>query len=173
MKIVLIGYMGSGKSSVAKHLATTLNFDKLDLDTVIEDSEGKPITEIFLESGEIYFRKQEGSLLKEIITTKNNIVLATGGGTPCYGNVMEFLKNQEDVLTVYLKVSVDLLTKRLTTEKEHRPIISHLKNGAQLNEFIRKHLFERAFYYNQALLRLNTDDYSEDEVVEQIVATLY
>ena len=165
--------MGSGKSAVAKRLSAALNFEKLDLDSVIEDSEGKPITEIFLESGEIYFRKQEGLLLKEIIKTKKNIVLATGGGTPCYGNLMEFLKSKEDVLTVYLNASVDLLTKRLLTEKEHRPIISHLKNEAQLNDFIRKHLFERAFYYNQSQLRLNTDSLSEDEVVEQIVATLY
>ena len=173
MNIVLIGYMGSGKSAVARHLSAALNFEKLDLDTVIEDSEGKPISEIFLDSGEIYFRKQEGLLLKEIIKTKNNVVLATGGGTPCYGNLMEFLKNQEDVLTVYLNASIALLTKRLIAEKQHRPIISHLKNEAQLNDFIRKHLFERAFYYNQSQLRLKTDALSEDEVVEQIIATLY
>lgn len=173
MKIVLIGYMGSGKSIIAKQLADVLKFEKLDLDAVIENSEGKSITEIFQESGEIYFRKQEGLLLRELVNTKENFVLATGGGTPCYGNLMEFLKNKEEILTVYLNTSVDELTKRLIGEKQQRPIIAHLKNEAQLNEFIRKHLFERAFYYNQAQLRFNTDQLTEDEVVEQIVATLY
>ena len=165
--------MGSGKSTIARQLADALNFEVLDLDAVIEDAEGKPITEIFLELGEIYFRKQEGVMLRELINTRNNIVLATGGGTPCYGNTMEFLKGKEDVLTVYLNTSVDTLTKRLMAEKDRRPIISHLKNEEQLNEFIRKHLFERAFYYNQSQVRLNTDSLSTEEVVEQIVATLY
>jgi len=173
MQIVLIGYMGSGKSTVAKHLSAALSYEKIDLDSVIEDSEGKPITDIFSESGEIYFRKREGLLLREVIKTKNNIVLATGGGTPCYGNLMEFLKSQTDVITVYLNASAALLTKRLMAEKDARPIISHLKSEVQLNEFVRKHLFERAFYYNQAQLRLSTDALSEEEVVAKIVASLY
>lgn len=172
MKIILVGYMGSGKSSIGQQLATRLNYTFKDLDTAIESSEGANVTTIFSEKGEIYFRKKENTVLKELISSSENIVLATGGGTPCYGNVMELLLSEEDCVTVYLKGSVAVLTDRLFLEKEKRPLISHLETKELLNDFIRKHLFERSYYYNQASLKVDIDDASIEGIVETILLKL-
>ena len=83
MKIVLIGYMGSGKSAVGKQLASKLQILFKDLDNEIEILEGNSISQIFSDKGEIYFRKKEREILTDILTTEKNLVLATGGGTPC------------------------------------------------------------------------------------------
>ena len=173
MKLVLIGYMGSGKSLIGKTLSQVLGIPFLDLDTFIEKKEGLSISEIFKTKGEIYFRKKEASLLQEILSENTSIILATGGGTPCYGNVMKELLASETVITLYLKNSVETLTERLWLERKKRPLISHLSSKEQLNDFIRKHLFERSFYYNQAHFSIPCDSFSEMEIVEKIVMELF
>ncbi len=173
MKIVLIGYMGSGKSSVGKSLARALDHSFVDLDHAIEESENNSIAEIFASRGEIYFRKKEAEVLNEILSTKDHIVLATGGGTPCYGTVMQSLTKDLSVHTIYLKASLDVLTDRLFQERAERPLITHLETKALLNDFIRKHLFERSYYYNQAKTSIDVSKLSVEAAVEAIVATLY
>ncbi|MAP79529.1 MAG: shikimate kinase [Aequorivita sp.] len=150
MKILLIGYMGSGKSSVGKQLATSLNLPFLDLDTEIEQKEGISIAQIFDSKGEIYFRKIEIEVLKNLLAKPTDFVLATGGGTPCYSNTMQLMLKQPNCAVVYLKTSLHELTDRLYSQKANRPLISHLNSKEVLEDFIRKHLFERAYYYNQA-----------------------
>ncbi len=173
MKIVLLGYMGSGKSSVGENLATVLKADFLDLDFLIESAENDTINNIFSKKGEIYFRKKENTILKTTLKGRDNFVLATGGGTPCYGNIIDFLKNEDNILTIYLKCSLETLTKRLFEEKTKRPLISHLTEKEQLNDFIRKHLFERSFYYTQADITINCDDATIDEIVQKIILKLF
>ncbi|RFN60217.1 shikimate kinase [Marixanthomonas ophiurae] len=173
MKIVLIGYMGSGKSTLGKALSDKLNYTFKDLDTEIELKEEINIATIFSEKGEIYFRKKENEVLRNIIATQNQIVLATGGGTPCYGTVMDYLKESDDVVTVYLKTSLDVLTERLYSEKEKRPLISHLESKEKLQDFIRKHLFERLFVYNKAALVISVDNKDVSKVVEELVLKLF
>ncbi len=173
MKVILLGYMGSGKSSVGKSLALKLNFPFKDLDSEIERAEGKAIAEIFSQKGEIYFRKKENSILKNLLSEKRNLVLATGGGTPCYGDAMDVMVGNEDVITIYLKNSIATLADRLGSETEKRPLISHLTSKEALSEFIGKHLFERAYYYNQASMVLETDGLSIEEVVQKIVQKLF
>lgn len=173
MKIVLIGYMGSGKSSIGKKLAKVLGFPFTDLDSEIEKQEGRSVSEIFSKKGEIYFRKIENAVLKNILSQTGNMVLATGGGTPCYADSMLFMTEQKEVVAVYLKTPLDVLCKRLFAEKSTRPLIAHLKSEEELNDFIRKHLFERAFYYNQAHLIIENGPEDVDDIIEKIILKLF
>ncbi|MBC2845923.1 shikimate kinase [Winogradskyella flava] len=172
MIVVLMGYMGSGKSTIGKKLATLLNYDFLDLDDFISENENSSILSIFKEKGEIYFRKKETESLKEIIDSKENVVLGLGGGTPCYGNNLSLLKNGKNVITFYLKLSIKNLAERLRTERDERPLISHLTSEEELLEFIGKHLFERAPYYSQADYNINADDKSKKDILENILMHL-
>jgi len=165
--------MGSGKSTIGKQLASALNFSFLDLDAEIESAEGNSISDIFSEKGEIYFRKKENEVLREVLSINSNIVLATGGGTPCYGAVMEYLSSKKDVVVIYLKVSLHTLTERLVLEKDKRPLIAHLSSEKEVKDFIRKHLFERSYYYNQATFNIAVDGASISEIVEKSVLQLF
>ena len=114
-------------------------------------------SEIFEKKGEIYFRKQEHLYLKEILTLKNDIILALGGGTPCYAGNMDVIKDSINTVAVYLKASITTIAKRLTTEKSQRPLVARLKNE-ELTEFIAKHLFERSFFYNKAHQKIKSNN---------------
>ena len=124
MKIILLGYMASGKSTIAKNLARLLKLQAMDLDNYIVEKEGVSIQNIFKNRGEIYFRKQETTYLKELVSSESNFVLALGGGTPCYGNNMEVL--EELSTTIYLKAKLKTLFERVRLEREERPLISDL-----------------------------------------------
>ncbi len=173
MILVLLGYMGSGKSSVGKLMASKLKWDFIDLDQKIEAEEGLTISELFSQKGEIYFRTKENALLKQLAASSERLIIATGGGTPCYADAMEYLTSNEKCRTVYLKLDVIKLTKRLFAEKKHRPLIAHIKEENVLEDFIRKHLFERSYYYNRSSMIINIDDDSIESTVENIVAKLF
>ncbi len=173
MVIVLLGYMGSGKSSVGKMLAERLKWPFIDLDAYIEAKTKLSIPELFEQHGEIYFRKVEAQALFDAINQENPSVIATGGGTPCYGRIMERLIEMHSVATVYLKADIELLTQRLFPEKGNRPLIAHLETQESLSDFIRKHLFERAFYYNKAAEVVSVRGKNEREISEEIVAHLF
>lgn len=172
MSIVLIGYMGCGKSTIGRKLAKIVNSEFIDLDDFIEKKENLTILQIFETKGEIYFRKKEHEYLKEILQ-RPDIVLALGGGTPCYGSNMDAILNADGVHSIYLKSSIPNLVQKLTPEKEQRPLIAHLKTDEELTEFIGKHLFERSFYYNQSNQTVVTDGKSISVIAEEIVASLF
>lgn len=173
MKIVLMGYMGSGKSTIGLQLAKILDYIFVDLDAHIEAKENKSIPEIFTTKGEVYFRKKETSYLKELLDTNGSYVIALGGGTPCYGTNLQLILDADDVKSVYLKLSIPSLVNRLELEKSKRPLISHLKTLDALTEFIGKHLFERSPYYSQANQIIIADEKSVDDIVESIVLKLF
>ena len=160
--------MGSGKTTIGKHLSEVLNYKFIDLDQVIEYDEQYTVSEIFSKKGELYFRKKERTILETILSSDSNIVLATGGGTPCFGDTMEFMKSTENTITIYLKFSNEELTKRLFNERLNRPLIAHIKSQELLNDFIRKHLFERSYFYNQSNIKLSIDNLTVAAVVEVI-----
>jgi len=148
MKIVLLGYMGSGKSTVGKVLAHRLGMRFLDLDDYIETKLQMPIPRIFSEKGELFFRKKEHEYLKEVLKDPTDTVLALGGGTPCYsGNMETLLAHTPHVF--YLMLPVGELVDRLSREKADRPLIRDIPEG-ELPTFIGKHLFERRNFYNRA-----------------------
>lgn len=142
--------MGSGKSSLGKALAKQISVPFQDLDHYIVSKEGKSIPEIFTQKGEIYFRKIESNYLKELLDNPNSIVLALGGGTPCYANNMQLILNHPKTLSFYLKLNYLTLSNRLWYEKEQRPLIASSTSKEELEDYIRKHLFERQFFYLKA-----------------------
>lgn len=168
MKIILIGYMGSGKSEVGRQLAAFLNYKFIDLDQAIAKETGSSISKLFLTKGELYFRKIERKMVEKILSDNSDLILATGGGTPCYGDMVQFLKSLAATTTVYLKTSNEELTQRLFSEKNKRPLIAHLNTELLLNDFIKKHLFERSYYYNQSDLKITTDHRSIATIVADI-----
>ena len=172
MIVVLMGYMGSGKSTIGKELARVLKYQFIDLDEYISDKEAASIPEIFANKGEIYFRKKETIYLNEILNTKTDLVLALGGGTPCYASNLNAIKASKETSSFYLKLSIPSLVKRLFQERQNRPLISHINTTDDLSEFIGKHLFERAQFYNQAQFILNTDGLTQKDVLEDILLKL-
>ena len=166
MIIVLIGYMGSGKSTVGKELAKKLNFNFLDLDNYIENKYNSTISDIFDIQGEIYFRKIESECVREICKKNENIIFSLGGGTPCYGNIMTYLLNSS-VISVYLKGSISTIFKRLLIDKNKRPLISNI-DELDLKEFIAKHLFERSKFYNKADHIISIDSFTTKQLVDRL-----
>lgn len=169
-KVVLIGYMGSGKSVVAKKIAHEMGISVVELDELIENQCKMTISEIFKTKGELFFRKLEHQLFLELLQNRDNLIISTGGGTPCYYNNHEFL-NGEHIVSVYLNASIDTLYSRLINEKEKRPLIANL-DDIDWQEFIAKHLFDRSFYYNQATFKVSVDNKSIDEVASEIIQLL-
>ncbi|MEP6260818.1 MAG: shikimate kinase [Gillisia sp.] len=172
MKLFLTGYMGSGKSYIGKILARELSIPFIDLDDQIVKMQGTTIPDIFKERGEIFFRKLETEVLKDILENKNSMVVALGGGTPCYGSNLDLIKNDIQSRIIYLKASVNFLTERLYAEKDSRPVISHLDQKGDLEDFIRKHLFERSYYYLQANQIINVEEKLPGLIVEEIMRDL-
>ena len=171
MNIILIGYMGSGKSTVGKKLSEQLGHRYIDLDDYIQKREGHSIAQIFKNKGEIYFRKVESKYLKEVLGI-HGAVISLGGGTPCYGHNMDIIKNADDAFSIYLKATISNLTDRLFKEKDSRPLISHINQKQDLSEFIGKHLFERSPFYSQSDITLETDNKTVDEIAEMIITKL-
>lgn len=169
-KVVLIGYMGSGKSVVAKKLANQIGISAVELDEMIEKKCEMSIQELFSSKGELFFRKEEHQLFLNLLNDNNDMVISTGGGTPCYFNNHELL-NGENVVSIYLKASIDTLYNRLLKGKQKRPLIANL-NDDEIKEFIAKHLFDRSFYYNQATYKVNVDAKTIDEIVAEIANLL-
>ena len=121
MKIVLLGYMASGKSSIGRRLSKKLSLRFLDLDDYIIEKEKMSISEIFKNKGEVYFRLIENKYLKEVLNFEDDFILALGGGTPCYANNMHLIKNS-DAVSFYLQSSVKSLVKRLLKRKSKSKI---------------------------------------------------
>lgn len=169
-KIILLGYMGCGKSTIAKLLAEKVNLPSLDLDESIEKRENATVKSIFSQKGEIYFRKLEHEILSDLMKNPDSFILSLGGGTPCYANNHEFLKG-DHVISIYLKGSVATLYDRLLNAKIDRPLIAD-KNPEEMKEFIAKNLFDRSFYYNQAKHRINIDDKTIEVLLAEIETIL-
>lgn len=169
-KIILLGYMGCGKSTIAKTLAKSIGVPFVDLDQYIEKKEDLAINAIFEQRGEIYFRKLEHQAFVELLNSSEPMIIGLGGGTPCYANNHELLIG-ENVVSIYLKASIQTLFDRLSSNKSKRPLIAD-KSDEELKEFIAMHLFERSFYYNQAQFTVSVDDKTIDQTVLDIVATL-
>jgi len=147
-KVYIIGFMGSGKTTVGKKLASLLDWLFIDLDKKIEKQSGKTISEIFSQYGEDYFRNIETEVLKSLGSEKNTII-STGGGTPCFGDNMEYMIRTG--LTLYLKLTPGQLRSRLSQETNERPLLKDL-NKEELLEFIEEKLIFREKWYMRAEL---------------------
>ena len=144
--IYIIGFMGSGKSTAGRKLAAILGWNFADLDRKIEERAGKTIPQIFSQEGEDHFRMIETDVLKSM-KHMTDIIISTGGGTPCHGDNMDFMLATG--LTIYLKMTPAQLTTRLLESSGERPLIKNIPDD-QLNVFIEKKLASREKYYRKA-----------------------
>ncbi len=165
--------MASGKSTLGKILAKKLHYNFIDLDDYIEEKENTTISDIFKTKGEIYFRKKETYYLNDLLNTKSKLILSLGGGTPCYSNNMQTILKTNNAVSIYLKAAISTLISRLKNEKAKRPLIAHIETEDELAEFIGKHLFERAQFYNQAETIITTDGKTESDIIEELVLKLF
>ena len=171
MNIILLGYMGVGKSLIGQHLSNILNQEFIDLDKYIETKKSKSIHDIFKDSGDIYFRKIESQLLHDCLLNNTNIILSVGGGTPCYNNNISLI-NSHNNISFYLKNRNVELAKRLFQIKESRPLISNIESEEKMFEFVSKHLFEREVFYNQASIKIDCYGNDVNTICKEIISVL-
>jgi shikimate kinase len=145
-RVYITGFMGCGKTTAGKKLAAEMQFSFIDLDHEIERREQRRIEEIFTLSGEEYFRKAESAALHELDIMADTVI-STGGGTPCFGDNLTFMK--ETGVLIYLKMTPLQLKNRLEDQKESRPLLKGLKDSEMINYIARK-LKERGTFYEQA-----------------------
>ena len=141
--VFLIGYMGSGKSTVGKKLARSLGYDFIDTDDVISSLVGKAVYKIFMEDGEDAFRQMERSVLVSFKDRKDTVI-ATGGGLPCFFDNMATMKRYG--ITVYLQMQVASLIVRLNQAKTPRPLLPKLP-PEEFKLYIQQHLAKRNPFY--------------------------
>ncbi len=168
MKIFLVGFMGCGKSYVGRPLAAKLGFQFVDVDNIIEHTEGATVAQIFEKQGETYFRQLESDILKGLGKWEN-IVIATGGGAACFHNNMDWMN--EHGVTIYLKASPELLLSRLKNETHQRPLLGG-RNDMDLLNFIENKLIERTPFYEKASFIIEQVEDGEMIVVD-IINALY
>jgi shikimate kinase len=159
--LALIGFMGTGKSSVGRFVAAHLGFEFLDTDDLIEAQAGKTITEIFRDEGEAAFRERERALV-HVLATRERTVLATGGGLPVFFDNLAVLKTY--ALVVCLWASAETLYERVR-HHGHRPL---LQDGDPLGK-MRTLLERRAPFYRQADVLINTEQRGVREVGLQVI----
>lgn len=163
-KVILIGFMGSGKSTLGKKLANRMKMKFIDLDSEIEQAMEMSVGDIFAQHGESYFRELESRFIDSLFE-EDQFVLATGGGTPCFGQNMDTLSKLG--LTIYLERSPKELTQRLKNAKQQRPLLEGLTDGELLG-FIEKKLAEREEAYRKATLVLSREEQTVEKMEEII-----
>jgi shikimate kinase len=165
--VFLVGFMGSGKTTLGKKLATKLKMKFVDLDEAICIRTDFPsITDLIAEKGFDFFRQEESDTLKSLLP--ENKVIATGGGTPCYFDNLEWMKMKGTV--VYLDVAEGVLYSRLiNTDFEERPLLKNM-GEAELKTFIHEKLAERLPYYQQAHIVFDSVQQKLPELAAQIKA---
>lgn len=150
-RIIIIGYMGAGKTTVGKELSKDLGIQFYDLDWYIESRMRKTVAQIFAEKGEEGFRSVEKNMLHEVAEFED-VIISCGGGTPCFFDNMDYLNEQGD--TIYLKADPEVLYKHLLMGKVERPLLKN-KTPDELIAFIREQLQRREPFYSKAKYTLD------------------
>ena len=167
-RILIIGYMGAGKTTLGKVLAESLGLPFYDLDWYIESRMMKTVPQLFAERGEEGFRKVEHNMLHEVAEFED-VVISCGGGTPCFYDNMEYMNAQGD--TVYLKASPEVLYAHLQMGKVERPLLKN-KTREEMQAFIKEQLAEREKYYTKARHIFNVDLLDNYEKIQTSVTNL-
>ena len=167
-RIILVGYMGSGKTTVGKALSKETGMMFYDLDWYIESRMRKSVSQIFAERGEEGFRKIEYNMLHEVAEFED-VIISCGGGTPCFFDNMDYLNQQGDV--IYLKATPETLYKHLLMAKIERPLLKG-KSSEELIAYITEHLKERSPFYEKARHILDVNVLDEYDKIQSSVASL-
>ena len=160
--------MGSGKSHIGKQLAQLLDYLFIDTDHLLENTEGSSIAQIFETRGEVAFRQLESDTLKGL-SKWDNIVVATGGGAPCFHDNMTYINSSG--ISIYLKTDPNLLLQRLLPESEKRPLLRG-RSEADLLAFIESKVSERTAFYGQADIIISQNS-NEQDVAQEILTAIY
>lgn len=171
IRIIIIGYMGAGKTTVGKALGKELGVPFYDLDWYIETRMRKTVKQIFDERGEEGFRKMEYNMLHEVAEFEN-IIISCGGGTPCFYDNMDYLNQQGE--TIYLKATPEVLYGHLKMGKGVRPLLLN-KTPEEMQAFIREQLAYREPFYEKAkhVLDVNLmDDYEKIKITTEKIKEL-
>jgi len=165
LPVFLIGFMGSGKSTVGQALARRMELSFCDLDDYISEKSGKSPAEWIERSGEEFFRTKEQKYLIELIENQHSQIISCGGGTPCFFDNLEKMKSVG--LIIYLKVSIPELVKRLEESRTQRPLLKNISQ-IQLPLFIEKMLNKREQFYKQANLIVDGDEFNLDRIIQTL-----
>lgn len=165
MRIYLIGLKNSGKTTTGKKLARKLNLEFIDLDELIEDINGRPVTEIFSEDGEDVFREREREALMKTASMEQ-VVVATGGGAPRFFDNMEFMNSQG--ITVYLRLDEDTLVGRLKYAAKDRPVVKG-KTPEEIRLYVQNILTNHEHIYMQANFVVDSKNLAPDDLVARIL----
>jgi shikimate kinase len=163
MKIFIIGYMYSGKTTVGKQLAKKLNCDFLDTDVMFEIQYQTTISEFFTEHGEAAFRAAERKILEDLQTYPNSVIISTGGGLPCFNNNIELIR--EMGIVIYLEASVGTIYNRSEKSKNPRPLLANLSKEDKIRK-IENHLAEREKFYKQANITISAERVNFDVLLQ-------
>jgi len=164
-RIFLIGFMGSGKSTLGSKLAHRIGYNFIDMDRLIEETAELSVPEIFSEHGEEVFRKWESDILHELCH-REKVVIATGGGAPCHSRLMDLMNNHGT--TVYIRLSPEELKSRLIRSRTERPLIKG-KSEEELIAYIHKLLEQREKYYNSASMVVDGINLQSEELARQLL----
>lgn len=168
IRIFLIGYMGAGKTTLGKAFARHLGLTFIDLDWYIEERFHKTVRQIFAERSEEGFRELEKRMLHEVAEFED-VVIATGGGTPCFFDNMEHMNQSGE--TVFLEVSQDVLFRRLKVAKQQRPLLAQ-KTDEELKTFINDALQKRLPHYTKAKHIFRADELEDKKQIQLSVEAL-
>ena len=157
--------MGSGKTHWGKILSQQTSLPYFDLDEVIVTSEKMSVQQIFHDKGEEYFRIKEQEVLEALAEDHDDVIISTGGGTPCFFNNIDFMKQQGTV--VWLNTSVNTLLERLLKQKNSRPLIKNISDS-ELKSYIIKKLQDRKMYYEQAHVMLHEESVTMESLLKSI-----
>lgn len=164
-RIILIGYMGAGKTTIGKVLAREMGLEFYDLDWYIENRFQKKIPEIFSEKGEDGFRVIEQKMLHEVAEFED-VIISCGGGTPCFFDNMDYMNAQGE--TVYLDASPAVLKEHLLMGKSQRPLIQG-KSPEELEQFIHTSLQSRLPFYTKAKHSIKIDViHTKEEILNYV-----
>lgn len=167
MTVFLVGYMGCGKSTIARKLARHLGVKCMDTDAEVERREGAAIVDIFRYEGEEYFRRAERAALETIAAAEEDAVVATGGGLPVWGDNMEYMNRIGR--TVYIRRTAEQIASRLSPYgRMKRPKLRGL-NDAELVEFMRAGIESRREVYEQCMLTVDGGCHSDEELTTIII----
>lgn len=158
--------MGAGKSYWGLRMGQLASLPFIDLDQAIEESTHKSISQLFEENGEEGFRQTESDRLHHWVESEKNLVMACGGGTPCFLNNMEYMKSKGTV--VWLHPPIEILLNRISSEQKKRPLVSSLQ-GEQLRQFIINKMAERRIYYEQAHITVTEDSVDIPSLLKKII----